>query len=43
MANVVFEHPGVAGAVSVPAPRPIKPVYVRRVVAFIEAVQASNE
>jgi hypothetical protein len=40
---VVFEHPGVAEAVSVPARRPIKPVYVRRFVAFIEAVQVSHE
>jgi hypothetical protein len=40
---VVFEHPDVAEAVSVPARRPIKPVYVRRFVAFIEAVRASNE
>jgi len=39
----VFEHPGVAEAISVPARRPIKPVYVRRFVAFIEAVRASNE
>ena len=41
--RAVFEHPGVAEAVSVPARRPIKPVYVRRFVAFIEAVRASNE
>jgi hypothetical protein len=41
--HVIFEHPGVAEALSVPARRPIKPVYVRRFVAFIEAVQASNE
>jgi hypothetical protein len=41
--HAVFEHPGVAEAVSVPARRPIKPVYVRRFVAFIEAVRASNE
>jgi hypothetical protein len=41
--HVVFEHPGVAEAVSVPARRPIKPIYVRRFVAFIEAVLASNE
>jgi predicted RNA binding protein YcfA (HicA-like mRNA interferase family) len=41
--HVVFEHPAVAEAVSVPARRPIKPVYVRRFVAFIEAVRASNE
>ena len=41
--DVVFEHPAVAEAVSVPARRPIKPVYVRRFVAFIEAVRASYE
>jgi predicted RNA binding protein YcfA (HicA-like mRNA interferase family) len=41
--HVVFEHPGVAEAVSVPARRPIKPVYVRRFVGFIEAVRASHE
>jgi hypothetical protein len=41
--HAVFEHPGVAEAVSVPARRPIKPVYVRRFVAFIEAVRASHE
>ena len=39
----VVEHPGVAEAVSVPARRPIKPVYVRRFVAFIEAVRVSHE
>jgi len=41
--HVIFEHPAVAEALSVPARRPIKPVYVRRFVAFIEAVRASNE
>jgi predicted RNA binding protein YcfA (HicA-like mRNA interferase family) len=41
--HVVFEHSAVAEAVSVPAPRPIKPVYVRRFVTFIETVRASNE
>jgi len=41
--HVVFGHPGVAEAVSVPARRPIKPVYVRRFVAFIEAVRVSHE
>jgi len=40
---MVFEHPGVAEAVSVPARRPVKPVYFRRFVAFIEAVRASHE
>ena len=41
--HVVFEHPAVAEAISVPARRPIKPVYVRRFVVFIEAVRASHE
>ena len=41
--HVVFEHSAVADAVSVPARRPIKPVYVRHFVMFIEAVRASNE
>jgi hypothetical protein len=41
--HVVFEHPGVAEAISVPARRPIKPIYVRRFVVFIEAVRASHE
>jgi hypothetical protein len=41
--HVVFEHPAVAEAGSVPPRRPIKPVYVRRFVAFIEAVRASHE
>jgi predicted RNA binding protein YcfA (HicA-like mRNA interferase family) len=41
--HVVFEHPAVVEAVSVPARRPIKPVYVRRFVALIEAVRASME
>jgi hypothetical protein len=41
--HVVFEHSAIVEAMSVPARRPIKPVYVRRFVAFIEAVRASNE
>jgi hypothetical protein len=40
---VIFEHPGVAEAVSVPARRPTSRFYVRRFVAFIEAVRASHE
>jgi predicted RNA binding protein YcfA (HicA-like mRNA interferase family) len=38
--HVVFEHPGSAEALSVPARRPIKPVYVRRFVALIDGVKA---
>jgi hypothetical protein len=41
--HVVFEHPGVAEALSVPARRPIKPVYVRRFVRLIEAVRGTDE
>ena len=41
--HVVFEHPDIAQAVSVPARRPIKPVYVRRFIGFIEALRASHE
>jgi hypothetical protein len=41
--HVIFEHPSVAEALSVPARRPIKPIYVLRFVAFIEAVRVSNE
>ncbi len=41
--HVVFEHPGIAEALSVPARRPIKTVYVRRFVAPIDAAKASDE
>ena len=40
-AHVIFEHPAVPTAVSVPARRPIKPVYVRAFVAFIDEVRKS--
>jgi hypothetical protein len=40
-AHVIFEHPAVRAAVSVPARRPIKPVYVRAFVAFIDEVRTS--
>lgn len=40
-AHVIFEHPAVVTAVSVPARRPIKPVYVRAFVAFIDEVRKS--
>jgi len=36
--HVVFEHPSVTRALSVPARRPIKPVYVRRFGALIEDI-----
>jgi hypothetical protein len=41
--HVVFEHPEVAEALSVPAKRPIKPIYVQRFVRFIDAVRGSND
>ena len=41
--HVVFEHPATAEALSVPARRPIKPVYVRRFVALVDAVKASDQ
>jgi len=37
--HVIFDYLGVVEAPSVPAHRPIKPVYVKAFVAFIEAVQ----
>ncbi len=41
--HVVFEHPDVIEALSVPARRPIKPIYVRRFVRFIDAVRGTHE
>lgn len=35
----VFSHPGVAETLSVPAHRPIKPVYVRQFVALCDKVK----
>lgn len=35
----VFSHPAAAETVSVPAHRPIKPVYVRQFVALIEQIE----
>lgn len=35
----VFSHPRIAEIVSVPAHRPIKPVYIRHFVALIDAVK----
>ena len=37
--HVVFEHPKSPDALSVPARRPIKPVYVRRFVALIDDIE----
>ncbi|SMF37540.1 hypothetical protein SAMN02982917_1939 [Azospirillum oryzae] len=37
--HVIFDYAGVVEAPSVPAHRPIKPVYVKAFLAFIEAVR----
>jgi hypothetical protein len=39
--HVVFRHP-VAGLLTVPAARPIKPVYIRRFVALIDLVEGKQ-
>ena len=41
--HVVFEHPDIAEALSVPARRPIKPIHVQRFVRFIDAVRGAYE
>jgi hypothetical protein len=41
--HVVFEHPAVAEALSVPARRPIKPIYVTRFVRLIDAVRGNDD
>jgi hypothetical protein len=41
--HVIFEHPGVIEALSVPARRPIKPIYVMRFVRLIDAVRGHDE
>ena len=37
--HVYFTHPAVAEGVSVPAHRPIKPVYVRALVRLVDRVR----
>jgi hypothetical protein len=41
--HVVFEHPAVIEALSVPARRPIKPIYVQRFVRLIDAVRGNDD
>lgn len=36
--HVIFSLPGQAGEISVPAHRPIKPVYIKKFVALIETL-----
>jgi hypothetical protein len=38
----VFSYPGVELAVTIPAHRPIKPVYVRQFVALIDQIRRNN-
>ncbi len=40
--HVIFEHPAVIEALSVPARRPIKPIYVQRFVRLIDAVRGED-
>ncbi|MHC1792127.1 type II toxin-antitoxin system HicA family toxin [Solidesulfovibrio sp.] len=41
--HVVFSFPGVLGEASVPAHRPIKPIYIKAFVALVDAVLAKEE
>ena len=41
--HVVFEHPDLIEALSVPAHRPIKPIYIQRFVRFIDAIRSAHE
>jgi hypothetical protein len=41
--HVVFSFPGVQGEASVPSHRPIKPVYVKKFVALVDAALAKEE
>ncbi len=41
--HVVFEHPAIVEALSVPARRPIKPIYVARFVRLIDAVRGGDD
>lgn len=40
--HAVFRHPA-AGRLSVPADRPLKPVYVRLFLTFLDSVEASDD
>jgi hypothetical protein len=41
--HVVFQHPDMAEAITVPFRRPIKPIYVQRFVRFVDAVRGNHE
>jgi hypothetical protein len=40
--HVIFEHPASIEALSVPAHRPIKPIYVQRFVRLIDAIRETD-
>lgn len=41
--HVVFQHPESALAVTVPAGRPVKPVYVRKFLELLDEVEGKDE
>ena len=41
--HVVFTHPQMRELLTVPAKRPIKPIYVRRFVAWVEAIMLTED
>ena len=41
--HVIFEHPDQIEALSVPAHRPIKPIYIKRFVRFIDEIRSAHE
>lgn len=41
--HVVFEHPDMIDALSVPAHRPIKQIYIQRFVRFIDTIRSGHE
>lgn len=40
--HYVFSYPSIEMAITIPAHRPIKPVYVKQLVALIDQVRRSN-
>ncbi len=41
--HVVFSFPGVLGEASVPNHRPIKPIYIKKFLALLDAAMAGEE
>jgi hypothetical protein len=40
--HVVFSHPAASTRITVPARRPIKPIYIRQFVALVDEIQGSK-